>query len=160
MLTVGGWFDAEDLAGPLLTYRTIEQTSPGTFNAIVMGPWSHGGWSRGDGDRLGNLDFGSKTGAYYREEIEHAFFARHLKGGRAEAVAEATMFQTGTNEWRRYDAWPPRSGREEGLLFRRGAPALGRGARGGRGLRRVRERSREPRALPRLHRARACAPTT
>ena len=109
VMTVGGWFDAEDLAGPLLTYRTIEQTSPGTTNVIVMGPWSHGGWSRGDGNRLGNLDFGSKTGAYYRESVEHAFFARHLKGESTEPIAEATMFQTGTNEWRRYDTWPPRN---------------------------------------------------
>ncbi|HEY5906575.1 MAG TPA: CocE/NonD family hydrolase [Vicinamibacteria bacterium] len=108
VLTVGGWFDAEDLVGPLLTYKTIEQSSPGTFNALVMGPWSHGGWSRGEGERLGNLDFRSKTGAYYREAIEHAFFARHLDGGSA-TLAEATMFQTGTHEWRRYDAWPPRN---------------------------------------------------
>jgi putative CocE/NonD family hydrolase len=116
VLTVGGWFDAEDLVGPLLTYRTIEQSSPGAFNAIVMGPWSHGGWSRGDGDRLGNLDFRSKTGAYYREAIEYAFFARHLDSGSA-AVAEATMFQTGTHEWRRYEAWPPRNATKKALYF-------------------------------------------
>ena len=109
VLTVGGWFDAEDLVGPFLTYRTIEQSSPGITNAIVMGPWAHGDWSRGDGDRLGNLDFRSKTSAYFREAIEYAFFARHLDGGSAEAVAEATMFQTGTQEWRRYDQWPPKN---------------------------------------------------
>ncbi|HEY6547090.1 MAG TPA: CocE/NonD family hydrolase [Vicinamibacteria bacterium] len=120
VLTVGGWFDAENLVGPLLTYRTIEQTSPGTFNAIVMGPWSHGSWSRGDGDRLGNLDFGSKTGAFYREEVEHAFFARHLKGATTEAVAEATMFQTGTNEWRRYEMWPPRAAAKKAFYFAEG----------------------------------------
>jgi hypothetical protein len=117
VMTVGGWFDAEDLAGPLLTYRTIEQTSPGATNVIVMGPWSHGGWSRGDGNRLGNLDFGSKTGAYYRESVEHAFFARHLKGESTEPVAEATMFQTGTNEWRRYDTWPPRNAVKKAFYF-------------------------------------------
>ena len=117
VLTVGGWFDAEDLVGPLLTYRTIEQTSPGAWNAIVMGPWSHGGWARGDGDRLGNLDFGSKTGVWYRESVEYAFFARHLKDAASEAVAEATMFQTGTNEWRRYDAWPPRGATKQAFYF-------------------------------------------
>jgi putative CocE/NonD family hydrolase len=117
VLTVGGWFDAEDLAGPLLTYRTIEQSSPATFNAIVMGPWSHGGWAREDGDRLGNLSFGSKTSAYYREAIEYAFFARHLAGAPTEAVAEATMFQTGTNEWRRYDAWPPKTAVRKAFYF-------------------------------------------
>jgi hypothetical protein len=102
VLTVGGWFDAEDLAGPLRTYRAIEDSSPGAESAIVMGPWS-----KGDGERLGNLDFGSKTAAYYREAVEYAFFSRHLAGAKAPPVAEATMFQTGTNEWRRYDAWPP-----------------------------------------------------
>ena len=117
VMTVGGWFDAEDIAGPLKTYRTIEQSSPGAVNVIVMGPWSHGGWSRGDGNRLGNLDFGSKTGAYYREAIEHAFFARYLKGDTNEALAEATMFQTGTNEWRRYDAWPPRNASKKAFYF-------------------------------------------
>jgi uncharacterized protein len=120
VLTVGGWFDAEDLVGPLLTYRSIEASSPGTENALVMGPWSHGGWSRGDGQRLGNLDFGAKTGAFYREAIEHAFFARHLKGTSAEAPAEATMFQTGTNEWRRYDAWPPRGASKTTFYFQPG----------------------------------------
>jgi len=117
VLTVGGWFDAEDLVGPLLTYRTIEASSPGAYNAVVIGPWSHGGWSRGDGQRLGNLDFGAKTGAHYREAIEQAFFARHLKGTSAEVPAEATMFQTGTNEWRRYDTWPPRGAQRRSFYF-------------------------------------------
>jgi hypothetical protein len=117
VMTVGGWFDAEDLAGPLLTYHTIEQSSPGAFNVIVMGPWSHGGWSRGDGSRLGNLDFSSTTGVYYRDAIEHAFFARNLRGEGVPAVAEATMFQTGTSEWRRYDAWPPRNVGRKTLYF-------------------------------------------
>jgi putative CocE/NonD family hydrolase len=107
VLTVGGWFDAEDLAGPLSVYRAIEAASPGADNRIVMGPWSHGQWADGDGERLGNVDFGVKTGAYYRERLEAPFFARHLKGQAGEPLPEAAMFQTGTNEWRRFDVWPP-----------------------------------------------------
>ena len=80
VLTVGGWFDAEDLVGPLLTYRTIEQASPGAWNAIVMGPWSHGGWARGDGARLGNLDFGSQTGVRERPRPPRALPPLHRPG--------------------------------------------------------------------------------
>jgi putative CocE/NonD family hydrolase len=108
VLTVGGWFDAEDLAGPLSVYRAIEAMNPGADNRIVMGPWSHGQWQEGDGDRLGNLDFDGKTAGEYRERIERPFLARHLKGAAADPLPEATMFQTGWNEWRRFDAWPPR----------------------------------------------------
>ena len=118
VLTVGGWFDAEDLMGPLRTYRTIRQGNAGVANHLVMGPWTHGSWARGDGARVGNLDLGQPTGAYFREHIELPFFLAHLMApaagaaaasGRAagEKVAEATMYETGTNRWRRFDAWPP-----------------------------------------------------
>ncbi|HSB60196.1 MAG TPA: CocE/NonD family hydrolase, partial [Vicinamibacteria bacterium] len=109
VLNVGGWYDAEDPVGPLSVYRAIETSSPGIFNALVMGPWCHGCWSSGDGDRLGNLDFASKTAAYYRESVELPFFAHHLKGAPPPPLPEALVFQTGTNEWRRFDAWPPAS---------------------------------------------------
>jgi uncharacterized protein len=124
VLVVGGWFDAEDLAGPLLTYRAIEASSPGTSNRIVMGPWSHGGWSRGEGDRLGNLSFGVKTGAYFREKVEFPFFAQALKGAAADGLPEALMFATGTNEWRRYDAWPPRNVEKKTLYLGPGRKLL------------------------------------
>jgi hypothetical protein len=125
VLTVGGWFDAEDLMGPLRTYQTIRAGSPGVSNHLVMGPWTHGSWARGEGTRVGNLDLGQPTGAYYREHIELPFFLAHLgEDGSAPApagmagkgparptttVANATMFETGTNRWRRFDAWPPAS---------------------------------------------------
>jgi hypothetical protein len=112
VLTVGGWFDAEDLAGPLRTYRTIRAGSPAVANHLVMGPWTHGSWSRGDGARVGNLDFAQPTAAWYREHVELPFFLAHLADAKAgtaapEAVARATIFETGTNRWRRFDAWPP-----------------------------------------------------
>jgi hypothetical protein len=78
VLTVGGWFDAEDLYGALNTYASIEEKNPGISNRIVMGPWFHGGWARSDGDRLGHARFGSKTAEYYRDRIELPFFNIYL----------------------------------------------------------------------------------
>ncbi len=107
VLTVGGWFDAEDLMGPLRTFRTLKKESPKTDQRLVMGPWTHGGWARGDGTRVGNLDFGQPTGAYFREQIELPFFQRYLKGKDVRTLPGASMFETGTNRWRSFDTWPP-----------------------------------------------------
>ncbi|MEO8025527.1 MAG: CocE/NonD family hydrolase [Bryobacteraceae bacterium] len=109
VLTVGGWFDAEDLQGPLRTFEFMEKNSPPEGNTLVMGPWTHGGFSRGDGDRVGNVSFGSKTGVYYREKIEFAFFLQHLKSKGETKFPKAWVFETGTNQWRKFDAWPPKS---------------------------------------------------
>ena len=116
VLFVGGWFDAEDLSGPLKLFRAVEQDGHAPANTLVMGPWSHGGWSHGDGDRLGNLSFELKTAKYFREHIELQFFLQHLKpkgaGRRRNAnqtrMPKAWVFETGTDTWRRFDAWPPK----------------------------------------------------
>lgn len=107
VMTVGGWYDAEDLAGTLETYRWTERQNPGITNLLVMGPWVHGGWSYGEGDRLGSVLFHSKTGEYYREQIEQKFFKHFLKGSEDFAATEAQVFETGTDRWRRFEAWPP-----------------------------------------------------
>lgn len=107
MMTVGGWFDAEDLYGPLRLYQAIEQQARPPQNLLVMGPWAHGQWGRGPGDKLGHVSFGANTGEYYREEIEFPFFLHHLKGKGEMKLAKATMFETGANQWRRFDSWPP-----------------------------------------------------
>jgi hypothetical protein len=112
VLNVGGWFDAEDPVGPLLVYRAVEKKNPGTTNALVMGPWSHGGWSRGPGNALGNLHFAVNTGEFFREHIQFPFFMEHLKD-RPAKLPEAFMFATGVNEWRREDTWPPKNAREQ-----------------------------------------------
>jgi putative CocE/NonD family hydrolase len=109
VMTVGGWFDAEDLFGALTTYESIEKSSPGAHNTLVMGPWFHGGWARGDGDKLGFVDFGSKTSEFYQNEIEFPFFNYWLKGKGDPKLPEAFVFETGTNQWRREDAWPPKN---------------------------------------------------
>jgi hypothetical protein len=117
VMTVGGWFDAEDLAGPLKVYRQVEQTSPGTTNFLVMGPWTHGGWGRTEGDRVGNVEFGAKTSVFYREEIELPFFEHFLKDRGAGKFAEAYVFETGANVWRQHDVWPPQDFAKKTLYF-------------------------------------------
>ena len=107
VLNVGGWFDAEDPIGPFHIYRAVEKSNPGIVNAIVMGPWSHGGWARGEGARLGNLDFGSKTALFFQEQIQFPFFMHYLKDAKGE-LPEAWMFLTGKNEWRKLGEWPPK----------------------------------------------------
>ncbi|HEY9431264.1 MAG TPA: CocE/NonD family hydrolase, partial [Blastocatellia bacterium] len=110
VLNVGGWYDAEDPVGPFHIYRAVEKNNPSTVNMLVMGPWSHGGWSRGDGDRLGNVSFGVKTGLFFREQIQFPFFMRYLKDNTVE-LPEAFMFVIGLNEWRRHSQWPPKDAR-------------------------------------------------
>jgi putative CocE/NonD family hydrolase len=117
VMTVGGWFDAEDLFGALETYRSVERQSPGGTNTIVMGPWYHGGWSRSDGDRLGDVRFDADTAQDYRERIELPFFRRHLKGAADGAPAEAHMFETGRNQWHALPAWPPAGVQPRTLYF-------------------------------------------
>lgn len=107
VLTVGGWFDAEDLYGPLKIYQEVERHNPGTENNLVMGPWVHGGWGRTDGDSLGHIDFGEKSAIFFREHIELPFFLHHLKGGPDPGLPEAYVFETGANQWRKFDQWPP-----------------------------------------------------
>ncbi len=107
VLTVGGWYDAEDPFGPLITYKTIKKESAQTTNHLVMGPWTHGGWGWGEGRSVGNVDFGQPTGEYYREKIELPFFVNHLTEEEAPQLAEAVIFEAGTNRWREFDTWPP-----------------------------------------------------
>lgn len=135
VLTVGGWFDAEDLFGALETYRSIERQSPGAENRLVMGPWSHGGWNRSDGDSLGHVTFASKTGERYRNEIEYPFFRYHLWEEGDLDLPEASIFETGTNTWRRYDSWPPANAARRALYFHPGGklawePPAGNGSGG------------------------------
>ncbi|MBI5432086.1 MAG: CocE/NonD family hydrolase [Planctomycetes bacterium] len=122
VMTVGGWFDAEDLYGPLATYRAIEAQDRDAFNVLVMGPWRHGGWARDSGAQLGEVAFGSDTAQFYRERIERPFFERFLKGADFEPPPEAFVFETGANRWRRFDAWPPKV--EPHALFLREGRAL------------------------------------
>jgi len=115
VLNVAGWFDAEDFYGPLETYKTIEKTTRDNKNTIVIGPWLHGGWASMPGDVLGDIQFGSRTGEHYRANVELPFFERHLKDKGAD-LAEAIVFETGGNQWKSFDSWPPR-GTESRTLY-------------------------------------------
>lgn len=120
VMTVGGWFDAEDPAGPLLVYRETEKNNPKSANFLVIGPWSHGGWSRGEGDRLGFLDFHVKSGKWFREKLQEPFFKYYLKGEGDGKFAEAYVFETGTNRWREFSAWPPAQSQARALYLQEG----------------------------------------
>lgn len=115
-LVVGGWFDTEDLYGPLRTYASIEKQNPGAKNTLVMGPWQHGGWG-GVGDKLGDAEFGFPTAQGF-QELELAFFKHHLKGGPDPELPEAYVFETGANRYRRFDAWPPPNVKQAKLFLR------------------------------------------
>ena len=120
VLTVGGWFDAEDLQGPFSTFHSIDEKNPGIFNALVIGPWVHGGWARYEGKHLGRVEFASDTGEYYRKNIVFPFFEQYLKGKGDAHLPKAYVFETGTNVWRQYSAWPPKNLERKTLYFQPG----------------------------------------
>jgi putative CocE/NonD family hydrolase len=117
-LEVGGWFDAEDLSGPVKVFHAIDAQSPGTpENTLVEGPWVHGGWSRGAGSSLGDVQFGSDTAAFYRDNIEAPFFEHWLKDASIDPLPKAYTFETGSNVWKKYPAWPPSAAKAKLLYF-------------------------------------------
>jgi len=108
LLTVGGWFDAENLFGSLQVFKAVERQSPVTDNRLVMGPWYHGGWERSKGDRLGPVQFGAETSDWFQAEVLLPFFMHHLKGAPDPRLPKATAFETGANRWHKLEAWPPK----------------------------------------------------
>jgi putative CocE/NonD family hydrolase len=108
VMTVGGWYDNEDLFGTLNTYQHIEKLNPGIYNVLVMGPWFHGGWARSEGDWLGTAYFGSKTSLFYRQNFELAFFNHFLKDkGEIPQIKEVNVFDTGARQWTYFNNWAP-----------------------------------------------------
>jgi putative CocE/NonD family hydrolase len=116
VMTVGGWFDAENLFGALETYKNVERNAPAGVNMLVMGPWDHGGWA-GDGDHHGDVRFHAKTARFYQERIELPFFEYHLKGKGDGKLPEAYVYETGTNIWKQHDAWPPKNSKALTMYF-------------------------------------------
>lgn len=118
VMTVGGWYDNEDLYGALKTYKAFEKLNPGIYNVLVMGPWFHGGWERADGDWLGTAYFGSKTSLDYRKNVELPFFNHFLKDkGDISNIKEINAFDTGSHDWKEFDAWDPKKGVTDTLLY-------------------------------------------
>lgn len=106
-LIVGGWYDSEDLYGPLNIYKSIEEKNPANNNYLVMGPWSHGGWSRSNGSSFGDFTFPENTSDYYNEKILNPFFDYFLKGEGTLNIPEAVTYRTGENIWIHHDEYPP-----------------------------------------------------
>ncbi|MGB6192472.1 MAG: CocE/NonD family hydrolase [Terracidiphilus sp.] len=119
VLVVGGWYDAEDLSGPYKTFNAINKLNPNAQTTLVEGPWVHGGWARGEGSSLGDIQFGAKTGEYFRSQVQFPFFEHYLKG-KGAAQPKAVVFETGTDVWRSFDSWPPKEGTAKMLYFHAG----------------------------------------
>ena len=115
-LVVGGWWDQEDLYGPLNLYKALEKTDNDHQVNLVMGPWNHGGWG-GRGRRLAAVDFGTDSGTYFRREIQAPFFNYHLHGKGTLKLPEASIYRSGSNQWMSYDAWTPKSGVQQRGLY-------------------------------------------
>jgi len=122
-LNVAGWWDQEDFYGPLAIYRALEVHDEENVNYLVVGPWNHGGWSRGRGDRLGAIPFGSATGEYFRRDVQAKWFAYWLKDAGRLDLPEALTFEAGSNQWRRWATWPA-AGAEPRALYLRASGAL------------------------------------
>ena len=109
-MIVGGWFDAEDLYGPLETYKAIEKHGKNNYNTLVFGPWDHGGWARSSvKNAVGNYYFGDSISLKFQKEIETRFFHHFLKGkgDKNSGLPEAYVYDSGKKEWKSYDVWPP-----------------------------------------------------
>ncbi len=107
-LIVGGWWDQEDMFGPLTLYKTLQKTDRDNKVFLVMGPWNHGGWG-GRGRRLAAIDFGADTGNWFRQNIQAPFFAHYLKDKGNYTPPEVTSFRSGVNQWETYDTWSSRT---------------------------------------------------
>jgi uncharacterized protein len=116
-LNVAGWWDQEDFYGPQKVYELLEKNDGQHLNYFVAGPWNHGGWAHGPGDKLGPVSFGSDTAKYFRAKIEAPWFAYWLHGKGTLPVREAMVFETGSNQWKSYEAWPPKQGAAEKILY-------------------------------------------
>ncbi len=117
-LNVAGWWDQEDFYGPVRIYSALEEHDRQRLNFLVVGPWRHGGWAGGTGESLGAIPFGSATSVHFREQVQAPFFAHFLKDKGPRDFPEALTFESGSNEWRRWEQWPPKSRTDtRGLYF-------------------------------------------
>jgi putative CocE/NonD family hydrolase len=112
VLVVGGWFDAEDLYGPLALYKAIDNYNPGHKAHLVMGPWYHGTWSSQPGDALHDIRFVERTGEYFRDSIQFPFFEYYLKDRGSFNAPKLTLFNTGANRWLTFSQFPPDNAKE------------------------------------------------
>jgi putative CocE/NonD family hydrolase len=131
-LNVAGWWDQEDFYGPVRIYDALERHDASGINYLVVGPWRHGGWAAGAGSSLGAIPFGSNTGEYFREQVQAPFFAHYLKDKGARNFPQALTFEAGSNQWRRWEQWPPKALTEVRSLFFGSSERLSLSATGSR----------------------------
>ncbi len=105
VLVVGGWFDAEDMFGSLKTYEAIERLNNNNNSHLIMGPWTHGSWSRHTSEKYATYEFGQNTASFFKDK-ETSFFNFYLKGKGNLDLSEANIFFTGSNVWKSFDEWP------------------------------------------------------
>ena len=105
-LNVAGFWDQEDPWGSWQIYAQQKKNDPDKLAQIVSGPWNHGGWQR-KGDFLGSIPLGTESGTEVQTQIQAPFFAYWLHGKGAQPDFTAKMFQSGSNVWKTYAAWPP-----------------------------------------------------
>jgi putative CocE/NonD family hydrolase len=116
-LNVAGWWDQEDFYGPLAIYAALEKYDKNNLNYLIVGPWNHGGWTRGTGEKLGDIPFGSATSQYFRAEVQRPWFAYWLKDQGKLDLPEALTFEAGSNQWKRWPSWPPKSNTQNRQLY-------------------------------------------
>ena len=113
-LTVGGYYDQEDMFGPQIEYAALEPHDANHRNFLVLGPWRHGYWSSSS-RHLGNLDYTEPIGKEYRARIEAKFFAHYLKDEPGFDLEDAASFETGSNTWKHYAHFPPKESQPTSL---------------------------------------------
>jgi putative CocE/NonD family hydrolase len=122
-LEVGGWWDQEDMWGPQAEYAALKPHDEHHEVFMVLGPWNHGQWVRTTWS-LGDVNFGSATGDYFRQQIEAPFFAHYLKDAAGFDSESVRSFQTGTDRWMSYPVWPPKEGVTDRDLYLRADKTL------------------------------------
>ncbi|ACU03795.1 CocE/NonD family hydrolase [Pedobacter heparinus] len=120
VLVVGGWFDQEDLYGPLKTYAHLARLKSSGSTHLVMGPWFHGSWTRGLGDSLNDVNFSQATAKQFREDMELPFFKKYLKGTQTDNLPAAKIFFTGSNQWASFQQWPSAAVKPQSLYLNQG----------------------------------------
>jgi uncharacterized protein len=106
-MIVASIWDQEDIYGGMATYHALEPKDRANDRLfLVLGPWRHSG-AGADGSTMGPLKFDGDTALAFRRDMARPFFDTYLRDRPAKpSVAPATVYETGTNAWRRLQRWP------------------------------------------------------
>jgi putative CocE/NonD family hydrolase len=121
-MVVGGWYDQEDLYGPQRIYAELARRDPHHLACLVLGPWKHGGWED-EGQKLGPIDFGSPTGAFFQDRIQKPWIDDQLKGSGKADFPRVWTYETGRGRWVTGKQWPPRDTVKRNLYLQPGRAA-------------------------------------